>query len=95
MASQLFLPVHPHKHAAELSPQTSESTSILRTYPSHKRCPGTKPEDIRVETPESFYALVDFRTSKALWRTCQTPLIWRRVDRQRRKANAPPRDENR
>jgi hypothetical protein len=44
------------------------------------------------ETPDSFYALVDFRTSKALWRTRQTPLVWRRVNRQRRKAIAPPGD---
>jgi hypothetical protein len=62
---------------------------------SHKRGPGTKPEDVRVETPDSFFALVDFGTSKALWRTRLTPLVWRRVNRQRRKAIVSPRDENR
>jgi hypothetical protein len=37
MASQLFHPVRPQKHAAELSPQTSENSSFLRSWTRKRR----------------------------------------------------------
>jgi hypothetical protein len=37
MASQLFHPVRPQKHAAESSPQTSENSSFLRSWTRKRR----------------------------------------------------------
>jgi len=57
-----------------------------------ERNPGMKPKTARVETTDSFFALVGLRTSKISCRAHQTLLAWCRVDTQRRKAHAPSRD---